>query len=663
MEKITLLVQKAKRRDIGRNIIRIDEKIMEKLNIKTGDVIEAIGKKQSAGIAWPSYPRDIGLRIVRIDSRLQKNTGTRIGDSIVIQKIIPQVAQEVTLEPTYVKIKNSPRFERFVKRKLNNFPITIDDFVFISLGISREITFKVISMRPNVVCIIKQDTVLIISENVSKEVTGFNILSNDQLKDLEKFLKKCNYSKEELVAEIEQVLIVEDDWIGDPKVKIKQAIEYLLQENGVHWLISKIALDLYNKYEKTISQGQAEAVLRRLLDIKLSSAGRSQLYELRKKIRRYENFLVYFGDLAKIYEFTFKVVILGLRSENSHKLLSIPPIFEKSPQRLTLGVEFYSKPLEISDKRVKLQLWDISSEPQYRTSIQAYCKDANGAILAYDKSDRESFELVKEFYAELKEATNLKFNLTEIGGTNVDMPIILVGLGDGKNEFAEEGQSFAKEFGFYGYNEISSTDTVNFENILSSLSLGIINNYQNVSKRTSSKFRFKVTVVGDGRVGKTSLISQYTKNKFREDYVRTIGAQFSIYDKEVEGDKVRCLFWDIAGQDTFHFLRPNFFKYCRAAIIVYSLEENELGKESFEHILPWYDDIMRYCGDIPIIIIANKADLVDETKLDNSKIQEFVNENKVHGYYLTSAKTGQGINEAFDTVIDVLYNKYKPFFF
>ena len=63
MEKITLRVQQAKKRDIGRTIIRIDENTMNKLNIKTGDVIEVFGKKQSAGIAWPSYSQDIGLGI------------------------------------------------------------------------------------------------------------------------------------------------------------------------------------------------------------------------------------------------------------------------------------------------------------------------------------------------------------------------------------------------------------------------------------------------------------------------------------------------------------------------------------------------------------------------------------------------------------------------
>jgi len=167
--KFVLRVQKAKKRDIGRNIIRIDPETMEKLNIQTGDVIALNAKKESAGIAWPSYPQDNGLGIVRIDSRLRKNTGTSIDDSIEIKKVDAKTAQNVVLAPSSVKIRTNPRFESFVKRKLNNYPVTIDDIILISIGISREITFKVISLRPKGVCIIKQDTALHISEHVTEE--------------------------------------------------------------------------------------------------------------------------------------------------------------------------------------------------------------------------------------------------------------------------------------------------------------------------------------------------------------------------------------------------------------------------------------------------------------------------------------------------------------
>ena len=145
---------------------------MEKLDIKTGDVIALVGKKESAGIAWPSYPQDSGLGIIRIDSRLKKNIGTSIDDTIQIRKVITHSAQNIVLAPISVKIKSNPRFETFVKRKLSNYPVAIDDFIFISIGISREITFKVISMRPSGICTIKPETVLHISETLLKMKSG-----------------------------------------------------------------------------------------------------------------------------------------------------------------------------------------------------------------------------------------------------------------------------------------------------------------------------------------------------------------------------------------------------------------------------------------------------------------------------------------------------------
>jgi transitional endoplasmic reticulum ATPase len=188
---VVLRVQKAKKRDIGKNIIRIDQKTMEKLNIQTGEVLEVIGKKQSAGIAWPSYPQDNGLGIVRVDSRLQKNTGTRIDDILEIRKVKAEVAQNIVLAPSSVKLKNTPRFESFVKRKLNNHPITIDDYVFISLGISREITFKVISMRPNAVCQIKPETILNISEKATEDVeTGVLYITYEDVGGLDREIQR-----------------------------------------------------------------------------------------------------------------------------------------------------------------------------------------------------------------------------------------------------------------------------------------------------------------------------------------------------------------------------------------------------------------------------------------------------------------------------------------
>ena len=170
-------------------------------------------------------------------------------------------------------------------------------------------------------------------------------------------------------------------------------------------------------------------------------------------------------------------------------------------------------------------------------------------------------------------------------------------------------------------------------------------------------FVFKITVIGDGAVGKTSLIKKYTQGSFQKDYIKTLGAQFSKYDEEIDGNNVKLFFWDIAGQAEFMFMRPTFYKGSKAAIVVFSLAPGE--DESYEHIIQWHDDIKDFCGDLPIVIFGNKEDLVDKKNLDDKKVADLVKERNFLGYYKTSAKTGSGVYEAFQAIIRELYSKYK----
>ncbi|MFX1304691.1 MAG: Rab family GTPase [Promethearchaeota archaeon] len=177
------------------------------------------------------------------------------------------------------------------------------------------------------------------------------------------------------------------------------------------------------------------------------------------------------------------------------------------------------------------------------------------------------------------------------------------------------------------------------------------------TKKNSEKYRFKIVIIGDGGVGKTSLIQKFTQGIFQKDYTKTIGALISEYDKKFDEDEIRLIFWDIAGQDDFYFLRPSFYKASQGAIIVYSLEENNLGKRSFANVKKWHEDAKKFCGDIPVVIFANKVDLIKEDSLNESEIQEIVNKRNFLGYYITSAKTGQGVYEAFNSLIEKLYYK------
>ena len=86
------------------------------------------------------------------------------------------------------------------------------------------------------------------------------------------------------------------------------------------------------------------------------------------------------------------------------------------------------------------------------------------------------------------------------------------------------------------------------------------------------KYRFKIIVIGDSQVGKTTLMKKLTKSSFAP--LRTQGVQFSVFDSEVEGYPIRLLFWQISAQDTFLYFRPRYFKNSRAAIIIFNLEDN-----------------------------------------------------------------------------------------
>ncbi|MFX1366827.1 MAG: Rab family GTPase [Promethearchaeota archaeon] len=176
-------------------------------------------------------------------------------------------------------------------------------------------------------------------------------------------------------------------------------------------------------------------------------------------------------------------------------------------------------------------------------------------------------------------------------------------------------------------------------------------------------FSFKITVVGDAAVGKTSLIKRYTTNTFEKDYISTLGMQFSKFETDVDGEMVELLLWDLAGQESFGILRDRFYKGSSGAIIVFSLAPEEI--ETYNHITKWRSDLREACGNIPVILFGNKADLVDQNALATSSnyatsdvhVMKFVKDYNIGKYFKTSALTGQGVEEGFHSLVFRLYRQ------
>jgi small GTP-binding protein len=174
-------------------------------------------------------------------------------------------------------------------------------------------------------------------------------------------------------------------------------------------------------------------------------------------------------------------------------------------------------------------------------------------------------------------------------------------------------------------------------------------------------YGFKITIIGDGGVGKTSLIKKYTQGSFQKEYIATLGTQFSKYEEEIDGEKVTLFLWDIAGQDSFEALRQRFYTGSSGGIIVFSHAPGQI--ESYRSVNKWINDLQTHCGNIPIVLFGNKVDLVDDGELASNPnlptsdaiVDQFAKQNKFVGYYKTSALTGQGVTDAFKALVRKLY--------
>ena len=161
----------------------------------------------------------------------------------------------------------------------------------------------------------------------------------------------------------------------------------------------------------------------------------------------------------------------------------------------------------------------------------------------------------------------------------------------------------------------------------------------------SAEFRFKIVMLGDGAVGKTAMTTRFTQNFFDADYKRTIGADFAVKRMEIPDidAKVTLQCWDLAGQPRFEFVRQGFYRGARGGLLLYDVTR----RRTFLNIDRWKEEAFVNIGkEIPIVLVANKIDLVDSRAVNEEDGKAYAKE---HGfiYVESSALTGENIEEAY----------------
>ena len=161
----------------------------------------------------------------------------------------------------------------------------------------------------------------------------------------------------------------------------------------------------------------------------------------------------------------------------------------------------------------------------------------------------------------------------------------------------------------------------------------------------------KITLLGNPGVGKTCIISRYIDDSFNENNESTIGANFS--EKIIKkGDKdVQLNIWDTAGQEKFHSLGKHFYKDSYIVCLVYDIT-NQDSLDSLKQI--WYPDLQKFGEKYTVLaVVGNKCDLYESDSLaDEEQAKSFAKEIKAT-FFLTSAKTGDGVEKLFSTLTDI----------
>ena len=165
----------------------------------------------------------------------------------------------------------------------------------------------------------------------------------------------------------------------------------------------------------------------------------------------------------------------------------------------------------------------------------------------------------------------------------------------------------------------------------------------------------KIVILGEGRVGKTSILSKYFKKKFNEGQESTVNPSF--YEKTVnsKGKSIQLKFWDTAGQEQFDAISTIYYQNSVGALLVYDVTIFE----TFKKVEKWVNTLKEVVGkDITFVIAGNKFDLSDKNSLsqNSSAIDSYcAKENCKHFY--TSAKTGFNLDEAFESLINSVLTK------
>jgi small GTP-binding protein len=161
----------------------------------------------------------------------------------------------------------------------------------------------------------------------------------------------------------------------------------------------------------------------------------------------------------------------------------------------------------------------------------------------------------------------------------------------------------------------------------------------------------KICLLGAFAVGKTSLVARFVKSIYSGEYITTVGVKVDKKTVNIDGQEINLIVWDVAGEDELQKVRMNYLSGASGYLLV----ADGTRRETLETARMLRERVSEEIGALPFILIINKADLASEWEIDDQAIAEC----ETQGWTVikTSAKTGEGVEEAFTKLAESIYRK------
>lgn len=162
----------------------------------------------------------------------------------------------------------------------------------------------------------------------------------------------------------------------------------------------------------------------------------------------------------------------------------------------------------------------------------------------------------------------------------------------------------------------------------------------------SKTCQFKLVLLGESSVGKSSLVLRFVKGQFHEFQESTIGAAFLTQTVQIDDTTVKFEIWDTAGQERYHSLAPMYYRGAQAAIVVYDIS----NKETFHKAQTWIKELQRQANpNIVIALAGNKLDLANKRAVSYEEAKAYADESSLL-FMETSAKTAANVMDIFTSI-------------